>query len=140
MALCIKDLRYRTFCLSCITTQIWLDTCNTISTKLIMCPIIPLNNQAIVEYMTLKLISYVTSMDCLCLHLNIPECHIRDLSYFDIPGAQYHDMILYHCIDILPYRYVSKIPDQFLALAVDKMHGRGPSNEMRPQLQPKKAR
>ena len=31
-------------------------------------------------------------------------------SHFDIHGAQYHDTILNHCIDILPYRYVSQIP------------------------------
>ena len=32
------------------------------------------------------------------------------IRYFDIHGAQYHDMILNQCIDILPYRYVLQIP------------------------------
>ena len=62
--------------------------------------------------------------------LNIPECHIRDSllslcnhfhNYFDTLGAQYHDMILYHCINILPYRYVSKtllVCVQYMCLCV----------------------
>ena len=31
-------------------------------------------------------------------------------NHFDTREAQHHDMIFNHCVDILPYRYVSQIP------------------------------
>ena len=48
-------------------------------------------------------------------------------------------------VDLLQERAVDYHPlpntqFRFLALAIDKKHGRGPSNEMRPQLQPNKAK
>ena len=50
-------------------------------------------------------------------NLNIAQCHIRDATLslyknFDISThqTQYHDKIPNHCIDILPYQYVSQIP------------------------------
>ena len=78
------------------------------------------DNQGTVQYITLKLISYVTSMDCLCLQLdlNIPECHIRDSSLslyiFDSTGVQYHDIKL----SLYRYRYVSQIPTHVCAIFV----------------------
>ena len=37
-------------------------------------------------------------------------------SHFDIHGAQYHDTILNHCIDILPYQLVLQIPSVCVCL------------------------
>ena len=84
--------------------------CITISTERIMCHYIySLKNQAVVEFVTDKLISTLLYYKYrLLMPLQHIRTHIRDASlsttlplrYLNIHGTQYHDTILYCFIDM----------------------------------------
>ena len=95
MVLCVKDLRYSAFCLSCITAQIWLDM------------MLYHNIYKLIDNMSLFLwiitpwswvhhwLSHITSMYCLCLQLWFK--HTR-MSYKRYIAQHYSAILTFRCL------------------------------------------